>query len=111
MPEFNTGLLERIFSVMLIAGIALLFQRSIEGLSGLAAIMLILSTVVIPVVMLAGGKSWQVALERFCVLGMMVGIGAMFQHQEIRFYEIGFLVLCLATLGFIIMSHVPQPTQ
>lgn len=48
-------------------------------------------------------------IERLLVVGMALGMVGMFQSWDILYYEYGFYVLGLATLGFIVVSHIPMP--
>ena len=47
-------------------------------------------------------------LERALILLMIFGMLGMFQSWNIKNYEQGFYLLGLATLGFIVVSHIPQ---
>ena len=49
-------------------------------------------------------------IERILILGIVVGVIAMFQPWLFKAYTVGFIVLLLSTLGFILWSHV-LPTQ
>jgi hypothetical protein len=51
-------------------------------------------------------------IERLCLAGIVVGVVAMFQPWFFVGYRYGFLLLLLATLGFIAWSHVtPAASQ
>lgn len=46
-------------------------------------------------------------LEQLVVLGMVLGTVGMFQPWAIELYQYGFALLALATLAFIVVSHLP----
>lgn len=47
-------------------------------------------------------------IERVVIAVMMLSIVAMFQPFSIALYGLGFPSLLVATLAFIVLSHVPQ---
>jgi hypothetical protein len=53
-------------------------------------------------------KQLYLWVERIVIAIMMISIIAMFQPFSIALYGLGFPSLLVATLAFIVLSHVPQ---
>lgn len=98
---------ERYAIVLFGIGLAGLLQSGSDLIAKVGLIALILGAVGIIVGVVASRKHIVHVLERISILGMFVGIVGMLQPWEIRFYEIGFVVVGLSTLAFIAISHVP----
>ena len=45
-------------------------------------------------------------VERTLIAGIVLGVVGMFQPWALIFYQVGFLVLLVSTLGFILWSHI-----
>lgn len=103
----DSGTLESGGSLLLLAGIILVYQRSSEALSNIGLLLLIVAFGVTVAALLMKRTPWQRLLERIAVFGMAVGILGMLQPWQIRLYENGFYVVGLSTLMFIIVSHIP----
>ena len=50
-------------------------------------------------------------LTRLCIAGIMIGILFMIQPWSFALFKPGFLILLAATIGFIIVSHIPEPSS
>lgn len=103
----NDGLIESVGTLLLLAGLIAVFQRSSDvvaqiGLGGLA-----LGTLALVGVMVIRRKPWQLVVERAAIIGMVVGILGMLQAWDIQLYEYGFYLLFVSTIGFIVILHVP----
>ena len=45
-------------------------------------------------------------VERLLIAGIVLGVIGMFQPWALIFYQVGFMVLLISTLGFILWSHI-----
>lgn len=103
--------IESLTNVAFIAGVIAIFQWSSEVIFNVGQILMILAVLGIVGAMLIHRTHWQPFLERLTVIGMITGIISMFQPWVIRYYELGFLMLAISTLSFIIVSHFPAPEE
>lgn len=103
----ETARVGRVGVAALVLGILSVFQSGSELLYQIGALAVLVGVASLMAVPLARRQPWQRVMERFTLLGMIVGILGMLQGWFIGFYEYGFVVLALATLGFIIISHIP----
>ena len=110
-PFFDAERVEQVSTLSLVAGLLLVFQWGYSWLFPVGLALLAIGTI--------GTLAGQVIqktyvariLERMMVVGMMVGIVGMLQAWQIWFYENGFYILGISTLGFIIVSHIGSPEE
>jgi hypothetical protein len=51
-------------------------------------------------------------VERVLIAGIVLGVIGMFQPWAMIFYQVGFIMLLISTLGFILWSHIiPKRTR
>jgi hypothetical protein len=106
----DTALIERISTVVLAVGALAIFQHRSEDFYMLGRLLLVAGLVGYLLSQLLHRTAWVTKLERAIVLGMMIGTLGMFQAWDMVYYEYGFYLLGLSTLGFIIVSHLPGVT-
>jgi hypothetical protein len=108
-PSSRMNILNAAANGAFIVGFFSVFQSGYEWLYPVGLALVTLGTVGSLGLMLVQGTHWIPWLERASVLGMLVGILGMFQAWDIWLYEYGFYLLCLTTLGFIIVMHLSVP--
>ncbi len=104
---FNDSQLESAGTLLLIAALIALFQRSSEAVAMVGLVGLALGTLASTGALILRRKPWQIVAERAAIIGMIVGVLGMLQHWDIRLYEYGFYLLFVSTIGFIVILHVP----
>ena len=107
--KIDLSLLEFGVNVLFIGGIICVYQSGYDFIYKLGLLLLALGFIGMLAGLILKGSSWHTILERIVLVGMMVGVLGMFQSWNIWLYENGFYMLGLATLGFIIISHIPAP--
>lgn len=105
--RLDSGWIETGAHVIFVTGTLAVFQNAFEALYPVGLILITIGVIGSLLALMLKRALWQRVLERFMLLGMIVGITAMFQPWDIILYEYGFYVLALTTLGFIIVSHIP----
>ena len=104
---FNDSQLESAGTLLLLAGLIAVFQRSSEAVAIVGLVGLALGTVALVAVLVIRHRPWQSVVERAAIIGMIVGILGMLQHWDIKLYEYGFYLLFASTICFIAIMHVP----
>lgn len=108
-PMVDTDLLGNGATVAMIIGTLAVFQWSNRAVYELGAGLFVLGFVAYLASLLLSRVNWHVFAERTIVALMMTGILGMFQSWNIQYYEYGFYIVGIATLSFIIISHIPAP--
>ncbi len=108
-PIIDTALVETGATIAMIIGTLAIFQWSNRAIYEVGAGLFLVGILAYLLNLVLSRVNWHVFAERTIVILMMTGILGMFQPWNIEFYEYGFYVLGLATLAFIIISHIPAP--
>ncbi|MEQ8677820.1 MAG: hypothetical protein RLP44_11775 [Aggregatilineales bacterium] len=109
--RIDLSLLEFGVNALFIGGVIFVYQSGYDFLYKLGLALLVLGFVGMLAGLILKGANWHNIIERIVLVGMMVGVLGMFQSWNISLYENGFYILGLATLGFIIISHIPAPPE
>lgn len=94
-------------NIALIIAVICVFQGSSEVLYQLGLLLIVVGVLGILGAMVFKRVGLITILERSSVLGMVLGILGMLQPWNIVWYENGFYLLAIMTLGFIIILHFP----
>ncbi|MEM9955434.1 MAG: hypothetical protein AAF846_27780 [Chloroflexota bacterium] len=98
--------IEQLSVFALVLGILFIFQWWTQSLYSVGLALLIIGSVGTLASQVMQKRKIVQILERLSVVGMMVGIAGMLQPWQIWLYENGFYLLLIATVGFIILSHM-----
>lgn len=108
-PIMDTDVLGNGAMLAMVVGTLFIFQWSNRAVYEVGAGMFALGFVAYLASLLLSRVNWHVFAERTIVALMMTGILGMFQSWNIQYYEYGFYIVGIATLSFIIISHIPAP--
>lgn len=102
----DLSVVQRTANLAILLGIVGIFQGGSEPVFIIGSVLLVIGVAAYLLSLIWGRIGWHQFAERAIVLVMMVSILGMLQPWNIQFYETGFYGLAIATLAFIIISHI-----
>ncbi len=107
MMGVDASALRRIANILLIIGVAAVYQSGFEFVYTLGLVTLGLGFLGTLASLVIQKTHPLKLLEQVTVVGMFIGILGMLQSWNIKLYEYGFVLLGLCTLAFIVIIHIP----
>jgi len=110
LNQLDIEVVEQMANVALVLGIIGIFQGVTQIGFWIGVIALVVSVAASVMVSRSHQHRVQV-VEKFAILGMIIGILGMLQPWQVYLYQYGFLLLFASTITFIVVSHISVPKK